>query len=321
MDDKGRVLFGYSDGCISAGCIAGTSGNNNAAAMRVARQIGGRPLLSQFDVTEPVLPKAACLSGTRNSSGVHLTWKIPDNGGADIVSYRIFRGTAAGNETFLTATGNTKASYDDITADPSQTAYYIIRAVNSVDAGGGTFSNEVTFAATPGIQLLGITSTKTHGGAGVFDVNLPLDGSGIECRSGGTNNNHTLVFNFANPVSSVTSAALVAGTGSIASASVENGDFVVSLIGVTNAQRITVTLTGVTDSAGNSAASVSATMGVLLGDVNASARVDSGDVSLVRQQTLQTITTSNFREDINASGRVDAGDVSIARQQALTSLP
>ena len=34
-------------------------------------------------------------------------------------------------------------------------------------------------------------------------------------------------------------------------------------------------------------------MGVLLGDVNASARVDAGDVSLVRQQTLQTITTSN----------------------------
>jgi hypothetical protein len=62
-------------------------------------------------------------------------------------------------------------------------------------------------------------------------------------------------------------------------------------------------------------------MGVLLGDVNASRRVDAADVSLVRQQTLQTVTTSNFREDINASGRIDAADVSIARQQTLTSLP
>lgn len=62
-------------------------------------------------------------------------------------------------------------------------------------------------------------------------------------------------------------------------------------------------------------------MGVLEGDVNGSGRVDSGDVSLVRQQTLQTITNSNFKEDINASGRIDSGDVSIARQQTLTTLP
>jgi hypothetical protein len=62
-------------------------------------------------------------------------------------------------------------------------------------------------------------------------------------------------------------------------------------------------------------------MGVLLGDVNASGRVDAADVSLARQQTLQSVTTSNFREDVNASGRIDAADVSITRQQTLTSLP
>jgi hypothetical protein len=62
-------------------------------------------------------------------------------------------------------------------------------------------------------------------------------------------------------------------------------------------------------------------MGVLVGDVNGSKRVDAADVSLVRQQTLQNVGLSNFREDINASGRIDAADVSIARQQTLTSLP
>jgi hypothetical protein len=62
-------------------------------------------------------------------------------------------------------------------------------------------------------------------------------------------------------------------------------------------------------------------MGVLIGDVNGSGRVDAADVSSVRQQTLQTIDSSNFREDVNTSGRIDAADVSIARQQALTSLP
>jgi hypothetical protein len=60
---------------------------------------------------------------------------------------------------------------------------------------------------------------------------------------------------------------------------------------------------------------------VLLGDVNASGRVDAADVSQVRQQTLQQVGSSNFRTDINATGRIDAADVSVARQQTLTSLP
>ena len=92
------------------------------------------------------------------------------------------------------------------------------------------------------------------------------------------------------------------------------------LTGVANAQYVTITLNGVVDNLGNQG-NIPGTFGVLLGDVNGSGRVDSGDVSLVRQQTLQTITTSNFRDDINTSGRIDAGDVSIARQQALTALP
>jgi hypothetical protein len=77
----------------------------------------------------------------------------------------------------------------------------------------------------------------------------------------------------------------------------------------------------VTDVVDNYSGAVSIQLGVLLGDVNASRRVDAADVSLIRQQTLQPIDSSNFREDINVSGRIDAADVSIARQQTLTSLP
>jgi hypothetical protein len=62
-------------------------------------------------------------------------------------------------------------------------------------------------------------------------------------------------------------------------------------------------------------------MGILIGNVSASGGGGAANVSLVRQQTLQLITTSNFREDVNASGRIDAADVSIVRQQTLTSLP
>jgi hypothetical protein len=133
-----------------------------------------------------------------------------------------------------------------------------------------------------------------------------------------------MIFTFTNTLTSVGNASVTSGTGMVSSSNIDSTDahnYVVNLTGVTNAQVITVNLTNVTDSAGDFSSTVSASMGVLLADVNASARVDAADVSLVRQQTLQPISSSNFREDVNASGRIDAADVSVCRQQTLTSLP
>jgi Dockerin type I domain len=76
-----------------------------------------------------------------------------------------------------------------------------------------------------------------------------------------------------------------------------------------------------TDSAGNFSPAVAGQMGVLIGDVNASGLVDSDDVFLVRQQTGQTVSASNFREDVNGSGRLDAQDITITRQLNFASLP
>jgi Dockerin type I domain/NHL repeat len=175
------------------------------------------------------------------------------------------------------------------------------------------------------VQVTSVLSRKSHGAAGAFDVYLPISGDpGIECRSGGADNSDTLVFSFSNPLTNVGSASVTNGTGSVASSNIDSNDahnYIVSLTGVANAQIITVSLTNMTDAAGNSSPAVTAQMGVLLGDVNATGRVDAADVSLVRQQTLQPIDSSNFREDVNASGRIDAADVSVARQQTLTSLP
>jgi hypothetical protein len=177
----------------------------------------------------------------------------------------------------------------------------------------------------PFVRLNAVVSRKTHGTAGVFDIDLPLTGaSGIECRSGGANGDYKMIFTFANTLTSVGSARVSSGTGSVASSNLDSNDahnYIVNLTGVANAQVITISLTNVHDSAGDFSSAVSVQMGVLLGDVNASGRVDAADVSSVRQQTLQPVTSSNFREDVNVSGRIDAADVSIVRQQTLTSLP
>jgi len=174
-----------------------------------------------------------------------------------------------------------------------------------------------------GVPVLGVASRKVHGSAGAFDVELPLDGSGIECRSGGVNGDYTIVFTFVNPLSHVDGASITQGTGTISSSEIGSDprQYIVNLTGVTNAQRLGVALSNVRDVTGDFSDAISISLGVLLGDVNGSGDVDSADVFLVRQQTLHNVTTSNFRQDINASGDIDSADVFLAQKQTLTSLP
>lgn len=176
----------------------------------------------------------------------------------------------------------------------------------------------------PPVNLRRVVSRKTHGAAGTYDLDLPLIGDpAIECRSGDAIGNYTLVFTFANPLMSVGSATVSTGTGTISDSMIEPADshnYIVNLTGVTNAQTIRVSLTTVIDAAGNQSSSVSATMGVLIGDVNASGVVDSGDMFVVRQHTGESASSANYREDVNASGLIDSGDVFITRQDTATSL-
>jgi hypothetical protein len=137
-----------------------------------------------------------------------------------------------------------------------------------------------------------------------------------------------LVFTFANNLVSVGGVTVSGhnptnGTGSVNGTAMgpNPNQYTVNLTNVSDAQYITVTLNSVVDSTGNAADVVGPQMGVLLGDVDASGRVDSTDTFDVRQDTLQTANASNFRTDVDGSGRIDSNDVFITRQQSLTALP
>ena len=178
-------------------------------------------------------------------------------------------------------------------------------------------------------QAQSAVSRKPHGAAGTFDIDLPLTGNpGIECRvgQGANSKDHQVVVTF--PVAVTVGGDTVSSNDHMATADAPivsnpgptSGTVVtVDLHNVTNQQTITITLARVSD--GTHTGDVSVSMGVLLGDVDATKLVDSGDVFLVRQQTGQTVNPSNFREDVNASGLIDSGDVFQTRQQTGTSLP
>ena len=156
MDDKGRVLFGFADGCIND-CETGGA-NSYSSKATIARQSGGKGLLAQFDSPEPVLAQRACLSGTRDDLASYLHWIAPDNGGSDILSYNIYRGTAPGNEVLIGQASGTKTSYNDRGADPSVASYsYKITAVNAL--GQGAPSNNVVLTVGPRIESNGACGT------------------------------------------------------------------------------------------------------------------------------------------------------------------
>jgi hypothetical protein len=529
IDDKGRVLYGFSDGCVTPDCIGGGAPNDFVAHMRVARQSGGKTLFASYDAntdtTTAKVAKPACLSGTRDPSASHLTWKVPDNGGIGITSYEIWRGTAPGNETKLFTTLNPDPNYADINPPSNQHLYYYVKAINSV--GVGTQSNEIdlvivppppptSVCLTPGLTkltdpagdtsvalgfvntpappgsdlrsfqlaqpyqadgiprliftintwdngqspqpagsawyvamkipgpdpsvpgdtstvhyrgvhmiwnsttptfesyvpgangaggvdgrfiasvigpaepgssyaspfnkvviivkasdlglapgdtisgflsgvsqsdptqstitalydympnslsfadsyvlaktntcspLLGWVSRKTHGSAGDFDINLPSSGtSAIECRGSGASNNYTIIYALDKNIALPGTASLAQGSATISSVTVgpNANQVTINLTNVTTAQHLFINLNGMQDVGGTTYFNLFTKMDVLVGDVNASGLVDSGDVFLVRQQTGQNPGPSNFREDVNASGLIDSGDVFITRQQ------
>jgi hypothetical protein len=149
IDDRGRVLFGYDDGCVSQTCLSsGGATNDFVAYAKVARQTGGKSLYAAYDPVEPTLPKAPYLDGIRFSSKATLTWNAPDSGGSDFTAFRIMRGTSPGSETQIATVGGDKRQYLDASVDASVDAYYYkVVAVNGL--GDGPASNELRLPVSP----------------------------------------------------------------------------------------------------------------------------------------------------------------------------
>jgi hypothetical protein len=177
-------------------------------------------------------------------------------------------------------------------------------------------------APLPALQLGAAVSRKTHGGAGTFDIPLPSTGpSGVECRSGGASNDHTLVVTFSNEVVSG-NASVTSGPGSIAGVPTFSGNsMMVNLTGVTNEQTVTVALSSVTDAYSQVLPNTSVNASFLLGDTNGDRFVNGGDALQTRNRSGQGIDPTNFRSDVNVDGSLNSGDTLVVRNRSGGFLP
>jgi Dockerin type I domain len=95
----------------------------------------------------------------------------------------------------------------------------------------------------------------------------------------------------------------------------------VNLTGVANAQTITVTLSGVTDTNAQVLPDAAVSLGILVGDTNGNGAVSSSDISQTKAQSGAPVTAANFREDVGVNGSISSSDISLVKAQSGTSIP
>ena len=224
------------------------------------------------------------------------------------------------------AWGGNSGGYVSVVADPGpnvvgQTIKFRFRMASDSSVAASGWSVDGVVVQDFACPLQTAVSSKVHGGAGTFNINLPFDattlltGIGIEDRTGG--GNYQIVATFSGPVT-VGSVSVTSGTGA-ATFGTAGATCNINLTGVTNAQRLGVTLTNVTVGARNG--DITIPMGMLIGDTSANGSVNAGDVSQTKTQSGAVVGAGNFREDVTVNGSINASDVNAVKTNSGTALP
>jgi hypothetical protein len=95
----------------------------------------------------------------------------------------------------------------------------------------------------------------------------------------------------------------------------------VNLKGVTDVQKITVTLSDVTSDTSQVLPDTAVSANMLIGDTTGDKTVNNLDVTQTRGQVGLPVTGTNFREDVNIDGAITSADVSLVRSDVGHTLP
>ncbi len=159
VDKEGRTLVAYPDGCITSACIGGGA-NDFTAKATIARQAGGKRLFAAYDPPNPAPPGSPLATAARNNNGVHIAWAQPDNGGAPITNYRVYRRAEGQATRSMLADVGTALSYDDATGVAGTNYFYSVSAFNSAGESQNCPNSEVSAGSAsnpcvlPGVSLV-----------------------------------------------------------------------------------------------------------------------------------------------------------------------
>lgn len=288
-----------------------TAGNCTIAANQAgnATYSAATPIPQSITIN-PIAPGAPVLvSGTAGNAQATITFTAPSsNGGSGIQFYTASCGgiSVSGPGSPIVVSGlNNGMAYSC--------------AVTATSVGGISAPSNAVMVTPVAILFTGnVFSRKLHGnGIGEKDLAViaaPINGAiTVEPRAIGAG--HRIVFVFDSPVLSVVSLAVVdanlIAVGS-ASPSFNANELVVTLSGVPDNQRVTVTATGI-----NGALDVSRAIGFLVGDVGNNRAVTAADINAVKARIGVPVNMgNNFLFDLNTSGTITNADVSAVKARS-----
>jgi hypothetical protein len=95
----------------------------------------------------------------------------------------------------------------------------------------------------------------------------------------------------------------------------------VNLSGVSDVQKITVTLNNVTDSFAQVLPATAVSMNLLIGDTNGNKTVNATDIGQTKVQSGVPVTNANFRRDVTPNGTINASDIGLVKSRSGASVP
>jgi hypothetical protein len=191
IDEKGRILVAYADGCVG-GCLS--SGPNSGTDVgRITRLApGSKGLLAAFDgflqPTTPIVPRSPYVEARRFAAHVDLEWSTPFDGTASILDYEVYRRAEGGSFALLaTVPAGTNTYTDDTVVNGIDYLYRVI-ALNSQGSSPGCAE---TLAVAPevvdscaGVQV--VSDATGEQPAGALDVqSLTISEPYVDDGSGG----------------------------------------------------------------------------------------------------------------------------------------